>query len=194
MAKLMKYITKTIFLLLTLILVSGVLAQEMEVPIEVQYPLFLKILSFDRNLETRSDNEIVIGIVYQDKYKKSVTTKDKLIDVLGKSGIKKINEMPIRFVPINLDRQDLQTIANTKGVNLLYVAPLRAFELKKIAKISRTNQWLTLSGVTDYIEEGLSVGLKLKGNKPQVLINLKSSKAEGANFNSQLLKLAKIVE
>lgn len=189
----MKFKATNIFIFLLLYSISGVWSQEMNVPIKVQYPLFLKILTFDRELEKRSDKEIVIGIVYQGKYNKSVMAMKEMAEVIESSSIKEIKEMSIQYVPINLDKQNLTAVAKGSGINLLYITPLRAYELQDILKISRQNQWLTMSGVADYVEKGLSVGLTLKGKKPQILINIKASREEGANFNSQLLKLARIV-
>jgi hypothetical protein len=51
-----------------------------------------------------------------------------------------------------------------------------------------------LTGVPDYIYNGISVGIDIKGEKPEILINLKSSKLEGADFSSQLLKISTIIE
>jgi hypothetical protein len=37
------------------------------------------------------------------------------------------------------------------------------------------------------------VGIGSKAGKPKILINLKASREEGADFSSQLLKLSKII-
>jgi hypothetical protein len=52
---------------------------------------------------------------------------------------------------------------------------------------------MTFSGVPEYVEEGISVGIDVKNNKPLIVINIKSAKLEGIDFNSQLLKIAKIL-
>ena len=43
------------------------------------------------------------------------------------------------------------------------------------------------------MENGLAVGVGLRGKKPEILINLEAARAEGADFNAQLLRLARIV-
>ena len=48
-------------------------------------------------------------------------------------------------------------------------------------------------GVPVFVEDGLAVGIAMKGNRPLVVINLTASKAEGADFSSQLLHIAKII-
>ena len=80
------------------------------------------------------------------------------------------------------------------SVNILIVAPLQAYSIEEITTISRTKHIMTFSSVPEYVNEGLSVGIGLKGGKPQILINLDAAKLEGLDFSSQLLKLAKIIQ
>ena len=75
-------------------------AQEMAVPVKIQFPLFLKILVFDRNLKERVGDEIVVGIIYQRKFKRSLKTKDEFVDAMKNSSIKKLEDIPIRQVSI----------------------------------------------------------------------------------------------
>jgi hypothetical protein len=77
---------------------------------------------------------------------------------------------------------------------LIYVAPLRAYDVTKISNLSKKLKILTLTGVNEYIDFGLSITIGVKGDKPQIIINLPSAKAEGADFSSQLLKLATVIE
>ena len=68
-----------------------------------------------------------------------------------------------------------------------------AFETEKITGVSRAKKVITLTSVPDYVESGLAVGIGVKGGKPRIIINLPAAKAEGANFSSQLLRLAKVI-
>jgi len=169
-------------------------AQEMEVPIEVQFPLLLKVLAFDRSLKTRVGEEIVIGIVYQEKFRASLNVKDEVEALAGMISPRTIQDVPFRTVAIDLASPRFRDILADQGVDILYVAPLRAVGVEEIAAISRERRLTTLSGVPDYVEKSLAVGVGIKGEKPMILINLPAARAEGANFSSQLLKLAKVIE
>ena len=48
------------------------LAQEMEIPVAVQVPLFLKVMSFDRQLRARGEGEYVVAVAYQSGNRASV--------------------------------------------------------------------------------------------------------------------------
>lgn len=39
-----------------------------------------------------------------------------------------------------------------------------------------------------------SVGIDLTGDRPDIVINLPAAKAEGADFDAQLLKLARVIQ
>jgi hypothetical protein len=162
--------------------------------VNLQYSLFLKILTFDRNLKARAGEEIVIGIVYQKNFRESLNIKEEITKVINESLTQKIEDIPIRQVPINLNNTDLDSAVSQMKIDILYLTPLRAVKIEDITKVSRTKQLTTLTGVPDYVESGLAVGIGTKGDKPLIIINLPASKKEGADFSSQLLRLAKIVE
>ncbi len=167
----------------------------MEVPLEQQFSLFLKILTFDKNLKERAGDEFVIAVLYQKKFKSSLTAKDEIESVMGKSLINKIGQSPVKYLSIDIDSEsDIPAAINKSGADFLYVAPLRAFSLESIIDASRALGKTTLTGVPGYVESGLAIGIGARGGKPEIIINLPAAKAEGANFNAQLLKLAKIIE
>ena len=66
--------------------------------------------------------------------------------------------------------------------------------IDNIIDISRREKIITLTGVPEYVNMGLAVGIDIRENRPQIVINMSAAKAEGADFSSQLLKLSKIVD
>lgn len=182
------------FILLFILCMTGsIAAQDISVPVEVQYPLLLKVLTFDRNLKNRIGKEIVIGIVFQSNFKASYQLKDRLERVIQNSPIKTVEDIPIKLVAIDLDKTSLAEMIKQHSVDVLYVSPLRAYAIDQINNISRKQKILTTTGVPDYVEAGIAVGVGLKGTKPQLMINLPAAKDEGCDFSSQLLKLAKVI-
>lgn len=178
---------------LLLLMAAAGRAQEMAVPVQTQLPLFLKILTFDRNLRARAGHEIVIGVVYQNKFRASLNAKDELMRAVSASQIKNIEGIPVYFVPIDVSVEaDLIGDIVENHVDVLYVTPVRALGMETFTAVSRERGIVTLTGVLDYVASGLSVGVEVKGGKPHIVINLRSAKAEGADFSSQLLKLVKM--
>jgi hypothetical protein len=74
------------------------------------------------------------------------------------------------------------------------VTPLRAADLRLLMAAARTSRITTVTGVPEYVETGLAIGIGVKGERPEIVINLTASRAEGADLDAQLLKLARIVK
>jgi hypothetical protein len=79
-------------------------------------------------------------------------------------------------------------------VDVAYVCALRALDTSSIMLITRALGILSVTGEPGYVEEGLSVGADLRGNRAQLVINLTAARAEGADLPAQVLKLARIVD
>ncbi|MCI0688013.1 MAG: YfiR family protein [Sporichthyaceae bacterium] len=169
--------------------------QEVAVPVQVQVPLLLKILPFDRNLQVRSGGRVVVGILYQGRYRISAGIADEVHRAIAELPATATGGLSPRSVLIDLDiTPDLGPALRRLEVNVLYVSPLRAVDLATVAAVTRTGQITSLTGVPRYVEIGLAVGLDMKGERPQIVVNLGASRAEGADFSAQLLKLARVVD
>lgn len=167
--------------------------QESSLPASLQVSLFSRILSFDLDLEDRVPGEVVVGIVFQERYRTSFLVKDKLLALGGTDGMV-AGGKPVRFVPIELKGttslpEDLQSL----GVNHLYLTPLRAVDVGAIARSAAAHGILTLTAVPEYTERGVAVGLGTRAGKPEILIHRGMAEEAGARFSSELLKLVRIV-
>jgi hypothetical protein len=163
-------------------------AQDMDVPVHIQIALFLKVLTFDRNLVVSPASEIVVGVVFQSGYRSSVNAKNVAMTALQVTG----NPRTIRAIAIDLDRESLLTALSRYRPSVLYVAPLRSVEIGDLATTARNANVTTLTGVAQYISLGLAVSVRLQGERPKLVINAEAAKLEGADFSAELLKLAQI--
>ena len=169
-------------------------AQDVAVPVEVQVPLFIKIFAFDRNLAAQP-GPLVLGVLFQGKYRSSVTVAEHVRQAVGDAGRKTAGGSELRIVLIDLDETpDLAEALTRNRVRVLYVSPLRAVDIRTLTAVSRLAGISTVTGVPRYVEAGLAVGLDLKGERPEIVVNLLASRAEGADLDAQLLKLARIVQ
>jgi hypothetical protein len=50
-----------------------------------------------------------------------------------------------------------------------------------------------VAAAVDDLDNGLAFGIGAQGNKPQIVINLKASKACGSDFDLALLQLSKVI-
>ncbi len=174
---------------------SFVLAQDMMVPSIVQYRLFLKILSYDRNLASNMGKELVIGILYQSGFRTSFRAMEGFQEAVRTTPQKEFEKISVKSVAIDLDNEsDLEKALNDKEIDVVYLTPLRAYEIKVIASLSRAKKMITLTGVPEYAEKGIVVGVGMKGESPEIIINLPAAREAGSDFSSSLLKLARVIE
>ncbi len=178
-----------------LALAGSACAQEMPVPVDAQVPVLLKVLAFDRRIADARGENLVVGVLYQSGFRLSSTVKDWVMDALSRAGSSGPADRPLNVVAIDADRKEnLEEGLTRLGVKVLYVTPLRAFDLPSLVAATRRSRTLTLTGVPDYVEAGLSIGLDLKQDRPRILVNLHAARAEGADLAAPLLGLATLVE
>ncbi len=172
---------------------QATLAHHMPVPSPMQASLFAKILTFDRNLKVRAGNDVRIGVLYQKKVRASIEAQVDFIRAMCDPS-QRIEGLALKCVALEwTDAADVEAALVRNGIRFLYVTPLRAVAIEEIVAISRARKITTLTGVPEYVEKGIALGLTLRAERPLILVDLAGSRAEGANFNSQLLKLAQVV-
>jgi hypothetical protein len=169
-------------------------ASEMPVPPPMQASLFAKILTFDRNLEARSGKDLRIAVLYQKMVRTSLQAQEEFVQAMCGDPGQRIVGLALKCMALEwTGAADVEAALVRNGIRFLYVAPLRAVAIEEIVAISRARKITTLTGVPGYVEKGIALGLTLRAERPLILVDLTGARAEGANFNSQLLKLARVV-
>ena len=168
-------------------------AQGMDVPASIQIPLLYKILTFDRNFAAREGDELVIGILYQEGFRSSVVARQEVEDAMRSAGT--VGSRKVRSVAIEQGATpDIAAALRQDGITVLYVTPLRGVSLTPILRAARAARVMTFTGVPPYVERGVAVGIGLEQERAMILVNLTAAKAEGSDYNAQLLRVAKVVE
>jgi hypothetical protein len=179
-----------------LILVASIpaAAQEMSIPAGLQARIFRKILLFDKAFERRAEGGLVVAVIYQNGFRRSYLAMHDFCSAATEEAVQPFDPVAFRCATVDLDRvPDLASALAELGADLLYVAPLRSYDIGKIARAAREMHLPAYTGVPDYLQDGLSVSLELREDKPRILINLKAAKESGAEFDSRILSLATIV-
>ena len=167
-------------------------AQDAPIPVDVQVSLFARIWTFDRSHHARLSDDLVIGVLYQSQVRSSMLTKETFVRAASSL---QAGEHAVRIVEIDYrDPAGLRGVMLNEGIDIVYVAPLRAVNVRDIAAVTRSLRALTFTGVSAYVSGGLSVGLELRDGRPGILVNHEASQREGAAFSSELLKLARLVD
>lgn len=170
-------------------------AQDIAVPFTVQADLLLKVLKFDRAIIKQDDQKITIAILFQPKNSESTQAKEQIEGSFKSLMPMKVGGFDIRFVAIEYRNSgSLEESIKSSRIDIIYITPLRSVKLADILAVTARLKVLTQTGVPDYVRQGVSVGIGIKDNKPEILINQSSSVAEGAEFSSQLLRIATLFD
>jgi hypothetical protein len=169
-------------------------AEIMPVPAELQVPLILKILTYDRNFESKTQTELRVGIVFVSGNPASIKAKNEIVEVFRSFSDKTVKKLAIKHSAVEyVSDSQVEEAARSNQFNIFYVAPGNSKNLDTLLRISRARQIITTTGVPAYVDRGIAVGVGVEQDKPHVLINLTSSKAEGSEFDASLLRIAKVV-
>lgn len=168
-------------------------AQEMEVPIGTQMSLLTRILDYDRRLAERDGDELVIGILYQSRYRASYNAFQGAARAIGAeprpAGARRIRTVGIEVA----DPRQLGGALRRNRVDVLYLAPLRALDGRALADKARASGVLTFTGAADLRDGGVAVYFGTRGGRPRLRIDLAVARSAGADFSSELLRLADVV-
>jgi hypothetical protein len=166
----------------------------MAVPMELQVPLILKILIFDRNFGEREQTAVNIGIVYAPADAASLRARDELVRALDRVSDKTVRGRPIRYTPLEFTSYaDVEAAVLARRISVLYIAPGNGGNLVQLLRLSERNQIMTVTGVPEYVARGAAVGIGLRQDKPEILINLASARSAGGEFDASLLRAARVI-
>ena len=170
--------------------------EPMSFPPDVQITLLLKILTYDRSFAVKAKSQVMIGVVYVAGDAESVKAKDDILKTLQLFADRPIKGVPIKAVALEYkDPKSLAETVRSQGINVFYIAPGNANTLNELLRVSHTRGITTATGVPEYVQRGVAIGIGKKADqKPDILINLPSSRQEGSEFDASLLRIANIVK
>jgi hypothetical protein len=174
--------------------VARTAAQEMPVPVDVQASLLPRILSYERMTLQRMRAGLVIGIVYQSHVRTSLVCAQEFSETIPQF-LRAEDGSPVRCMMIEfVSEADLVQHCTEGNVSLIYVTPMRSVDIERIGQLLQSHRLLSYTGVPDYVDAGLVLGVDVQANHPKIVVNLPAARAVGAEFSSQLLRLSRIIE
>lgn len=172
-------------------------AQNIAVSVDLQMNLLGKILTFDKSLELKIKKNRVINIciLYQSKNRKSLNLRNEVLKYTSNNEIDEVIGSKTNIFSLDIeDNYSFEKYLNDKTIDIVILTTLKAINIEYIAGLCQMNNIMSFSLVPDYIAGRISVAIDIKGDRPQIVVNLNSAKKEGVNFSSHLLKLSKIIK
>jgi hypothetical protein len=169
-------------------------SESSEIPPDRQVPILARALAYDENLRTRAGDELVVAILAKAGSRPSEQAADAVSKAFaGLAGIK-VQGLPMRSTRVLYSNAGaLSSAIQNQGIDVVYVCPGLDGELAAILEVTKQHHVLSMGAREEYINKGASLGVFFISSKPTICVNLAASKAEGAAFGSDLLRLAKVI-
>lgn len=161
------FIKRTCVILMTVTLVSGSFGfSQEEAPARIQATLFYKLLGFYNNLGS-------------DDFK---------IHIVSAPGV--YNEMK-KLVGMKFGSASLVDVTSSEGppangAQVVYVGD----SVSDITQYTQSNKVLSITGVPEFVQSGVTLGIGIEADKAKIILNLTSTKAEGVNWNPAILRVS----
>lgn len=174
------------YLFLVLFLLCSSFSYAMEVPVKIQVPLLYKVFNFEKNIQSIQGDTIKIAVVYNAADADSVTVKDEVLEAFVANAAKKIRNKSCEAVAVD-NQSDLSSF------HVVYLTPGNDDKLDSLVNTCNSNGILSVTGVTEYINKGVTLALGKENNKPKLFINKSAAQLSGVSFSATLLTLARVI-
>jgi hypothetical protein len=164
-----------------------------QVDAKAALPALLKVLTYDQNFDARGVGPFVLLVVSDPS---QAIDRSALLGSLKDSGVTEVKKRPLKLVAVDYrDESQLQgEIDKHKASALLVVPGTSAGTIRSMWEVAQDNQMYALALNAETVESSFPVGVTMAGEKPQIIINEKSSKAVGVRFETVVLRLAKVIQ
>ena len=175
--------------LVTLILLTGLgtawadgtAAQELEVPVELQLRTFTRVVEFDRAFHARVGETFSVGIVYQPQVRASYTAARDFLEVSSNEEFSEVRGVPSEFHMVELETLDqLGHAIRDLELDAIYLSPLRRIDVSQVSSVSADSGVVTFTGVREYLDAGIGLGLGSRSGRLEILVNLAACPVPGA--------------
>lgn len=163
------------------------------VPAAEQAALLVRVLTADRNFAARGPDGPVIGVLYRRSSAASKSEAEAFAAEIGRLAASR-GGAPARAALVDVPGPAaLEPAVASSRADVLWVAPGAGLDAGRVAALARAAKVRTAAAVPADVEAGLAVGFEPVSGGTRIVVNLEAARAEGADFSSKLLKLARRV-
>lgn len=163
-------------------------------PIQTQVSLLTRIYTYDERLRDIESPHITLFVVYQQAFLPSLQSAENVRDAIRRCTTCRIWGKPI-VVHLHALRSasELERSMSEHHPHIVYVSPMRSSQTRMISTLTRRMKVSSFTPVEDYVREGLGIGITLRGNQPEIVVNLTALRLEEVQLSPNLLSLSRIL-
>lgn len=194
---------KFIFLISVGLLFSEILSIQAaeKIPSDLLSAIVLKILNYDRSLDKRVDDEVVIAIIHPSNNKDKKSYADEIYVNINKLKTRaSIREKKIDTVLLDVgmdssfDAERFKKALMDKKVSVVLLVTEDKSDLKGLITVIRDLKINSICSDESRLSDGIAFAVGVKGDKPKLFVNLRAVKLEGSDYSSKLLSLCKRIK
>lgn len=161
---------------------------------EKSAPIIARAMAYDYNLKSRAGSMIVMAVLYRAGDSSSEASADRWVSALRSLESVTIQGARLRVSKVAFSGSEkLTTDAQSGEIDVLLVGDGLDGELSAISRVSRAKDLLTIGTRERHARDGLSMAVFNEGGRNVISVNLPATQAEGVNFASDLLRLARVI-
>lgn len=169
-------------------------ASAQELASEREAAILVRALAYDRALQARAGDAVVVAVVFRPGDAASAREAGAALAAFKTLEKLKISGLPFRAVQVAYQGPTaLVDATKASGIDVLYVCGGLDADLPAIVAHTRGAKLTTMASNASYVHSGVALGLAVEEGKPRLLVNLEASRGEGAQFSSELMRLAKVI-
>ena len=105
-----------------------------------------------------------------------------------------VSGLPVKVVKLGWGgAAKLESDLAASHASALYVGPELAEAISPVSHVAQKRRILTFSEGDGYVNAGVSIALVRRDNRVAIVVNLPGARAEGADLDSALLRIAEVV-
>ncbi|MHB8878392.1 MAG: YfiR family protein [Myxococcaceae bacterium] len=158
-----------------------------------QATLVLRILAFDRTLAARASGVVTIAVVYKEGNPHSETALSQVAGALEKAA----RSSSVAGLPVRVERlawgTNFEGELQRQGAAAVYLCPGLDEAMGAVSRATQARRVLTFSASEDYLKAGASIALVRRETKLGVVVHLANARREGADLDSNLLRIVEVI-
>lgn len=173
-------------------------AHAANLPAGRQAALLARVLGYANGVASRAkDKTVRVAVLYQPNDSASVDEKDELVEemtsLFSRVRLPKGRELQASGLAFR-SRKDLRKELEEGSIDVVYVVRGLDASVVDIRTVTRELSCVSVTNQESNVDNGLGIGLISRGSKPTIVVNLQATKAEGADLNPALLRVAEVVD
>ena len=164
------------------------------IPVPTQVSLLTRIYNYDERLREIEGPHVTLLILHQEAFLPSTQAAEQVREALRRCTTCRIWGKPI-VVHLHALRSAAELERQMSGVrpHIVYVTQLRTSQTRLISRLTQEFGASSFTPVEAYVREGLGIGITLRGNQPEIVVNLSALRQENVQLSPNLLSLSRIV-